>query len=48
MKRMEKCRQIRFNRVLYFAVMLSFVVPAVYLIIRMIVGDVPENEAGYH
>ena len=38
----------RLGRILYFWVNLSFLVPIVYLILRMIFGGGSSNEAGYH
>ncbi|MCQ2422474.1 MAG: hypothetical protein MJ064_05705 [Lachnospiraceae bacterium] len=38
----------KLNRFLYVSVVISFLVPVVFLIARMIFGDVPSNEAGYH
>ena len=41
-------KQRKLNRFLYFSVVISFIVPVVFLILRMIFGNVPSNEAGYH
>ena len=38
----------RLGRILYFWVNLSFLVPIVYLILRLIFGGGSSNEAGYH
>ena len=38
----------RLGRILYFWVNLSFLVPIVYLILRLIFGGGSRNEAGYH
>ena len=38
----------RLGRILYFWVNLSFLVPIVYLILRMIFGRTGSSEAGYH
>ena len=38
----------RLGRILYFWVNLSFLVPIVYLILRMILGRTGSSEAGYH
>ena len=41
-------RKEKLNLILYCAVTLSFIVPIVFLIFKLIVGDAPENEVGYH
>lgn len=41
-------RQKRINLILYCFVTVSFLIPIVYLIVRMLMGVVPENETGYH
>lgn len=38
----------KFNKLLYFSVVISFIIPVVFLILRIIFGNVPENTAGYH
>ena len=41
-------KQQRFNNILYISVVISFIVPIIFLILRMIFGNVSSNEAGYH
>ncbi|HKL98922.1 MAG TPA: hypothetical protein VJZ06_03310 [Mobilitalea sp.] len=41
-------RQRKISAMLYIGVTLSFIVPIVFLILRMFTGNVPQNEAGYH
>lgn len=41
-------RKLNANKLLYIFVMLSFLIPVVFLILRMAFGKVPVNEAGYH
>lgn len=48
MKSEKEKHQQKFNKFLYFSVTASFIVPVIFLIIRMIFGHVPQNEAGYH
>lgn len=48
MKQSKENHQIKFNKFLYFSVTTSFIIPVIFLIARMIFGNVPQNEAGYH
>ena len=41
-------RKKRFSLILYYADTLSFIVPIIFLVLRMVYGHVPENAAGYH
>ena len=41
-------KQQRFNNILYISVVISFIVPIIFLILRMIFGNVSSNVAGYH
>lgn len=41
-------KQRKLNNFLYVSVVISFIVPVVFLIFRMLFGNVPSNEAGYH
>ena len=41
-------RKERLNLILYCAVTVSFIVPIIFLVLRMVYGRVPENAAGYH
>ena len=43
-----KNRKEKLNIFLYCTVTVSFIVPIVFLILRMIFGNAPQNEAGYH
>lgn len=46
--RTPKARRERINRTLYLYVSASFLIPVVFLLIRMVMGGVPENAEGYH
>lgn len=48
MKKQKKLSQQKFNKFLYFSVVLSFIIPVIFMIFRMIFGRVPTTEAGYH
>lgn len=48
MKTGKKSGSGRLNRILYIFVTVSFVIPIVYLIVRLIIGGTGEDGAGYH
>ena len=48
MKRKPRTRRERIGLFLYCSVILSFVIPIIFLVVRMFIGHVPQNEAGYH
>ena len=48
MSRQKENSQLKFNIFLYISVVLSFIGPIVFIILRMIFGHAPNNEAGYH
>lgn len=48
MKRKPHTRRERIGLFLYCSVILSFVIPIIFLVVRMLIGHVPQNEAGYH
>ena len=47
MKKISEEQQKKINLFLYCSVTISFLVPIVFLIIQILMGDVPKNEAGY-
>lgn len=47
-KQKSETRQKRLNRFLYYSVTVSFIVPIIFLVVQMLTGNVPKNEAGYH
>lgn len=48
MKTDNEIKQRRLNRFLYCSVTASFILPIIFLILRMIFSNIPSNEAGYH
>ena len=41
-------KENKFGNVLYILVTVSFIIPIVYLILRMIFGGGSQSDAGYH
>lgn len=41
-------RHQKINRVLYYIVIASFVIPIIFIVIMMLFGETAETEAGYH
>lgn len=44
----ELNRHGKINRILYYGVILSFIVPIIYILVRMITGNTPGGEPGGH